>query len=156
MLIPSSISFVVLLGIVFAISCVGEHKGDVAESIIAMERAALDRWGKGDPWGFTEISADEVTYFDIATERRVDGLEALREHYAPWEGKISIDHYEMINPKVQVHGNTAVLTFSLVDYTPTSEGSTQEVYWNSTEVYSQINGEWKIIHTHWSKPKTPE
>jgi hypothetical protein len=84
-----------------------------------MERSALDRWGKGDPWGFTEISADQVTYFDPATRRRLDGLEDLREFYAALEGKICIQRYEMIHPKVQIHGDTAVLTFNLIDYLPT-------------------------------------
>jgi len=155
-LLKYSILVIVLLGLVFTISRSKEHKGDVAKKIFAMERAALDRWGKGDPWGFTEISADEVTYFDTGTERRVDGLEALRRLYAPREGKISIERYEMINPKVQAHDDTAVLTFNLIDYVPTQEGSIREVCWNSTEVYSRINGEWKIIHTHWSRPKPQE
>lgn len=34
------------------------------ETIIALERAALDRWGKGDPKGFLETYAPDVTYFD--------------------------------------------------------------------------------------------
>lgn len=37
-----------------------------ADEVIALERAALDRWGKGDPKGFLEIYAPEVTYFDRA------------------------------------------------------------------------------------------
>jgi hypothetical protein len=148
--------FIGFLGLVFVLSCSGEPKNEVSETIISLERAALDRWGKGDPWGFTEISAQEVTYFDTGTEQRVDGLKALKELYAPREGKIKIERYDMINPKVQLHGNTAVLTFNLIDYMPTAEGSIREVYWNSTEVYSRINGEWKIIHTHWSKPKWQE
>jgi ketosteroid isomerase-like protein len=156
MSILHSVLFVVPLGLVLATSSSGDRQDDVAENIIAMERAALDRWGKGDPWGFTEISADEATYYDTETERRVDRLEALRKLYAPREGKIRIERYEMINPKVQMHGDTAVLTFNLIDYVPTSEGSTREVYWNSTEVYSRIDGEWKIIHTHWSQPKSEE
>jgi hypothetical protein len=154
MLILHSILFIAPIGLFFAISCSGEREDDVAEKIIAIERAALDRWGKGDPWGFTEISADEVTYYDPDTERRLDGLEALRKFYAAIEGKIRIERYEMINPKVQIHGDTAVLTFNLIDYIPTSEGSTREEYWNSTEVYSQIDRKWKIIHTHWSKPES--
>jgi hypothetical protein len=28
---------------------------------------AMERWRKGDPWGFIEISAPEVTYFDTGT-----------------------------------------------------------------------------------------
>lgn len=71
----------------------------VSEKAIASERAALDRWGKGDPWGFTGISADEVTYFDTGTERRLDGIESLKQLYASREGKIKIERYEMLNPK---------------------------------------------------------
>jgi hypothetical protein len=123
---------------------------DVAEVIAALERAALDRWGKGDPWGFTEISADEVTYFDTGTEQRVDGLEELKGLYAPREGKIKIERYDILNPRVQVHGNTAVLTFNLIDHVRTTAGLTEEVSWNATEVYCMIDRKWKIIHTHWS------
>ena len=135
-----------------SISCGGEPVEDVAETIIAMERAALDRWGNGDPSGFLEINAPEVTYFDPDLERRLDGLEALRDLYAPLEGLIHIDRYEMINPKVQVHGDTAVLTFNLISYNSSDEpgGWTVTSRWNTTEVYSRIDGEWKIISTHWS------
>ena len=36
----------------------------VAATVLAMERAALDRWCQGDPSGFLEITAPEVVYFD--------------------------------------------------------------------------------------------
>ena len=39
--------------------------------IVAMERAALDRWGAGDPQGYLEIMAPGVTYFDPVQPRRV-------------------------------------------------------------------------------------
>ena len=145
--------FALLFGTVLTTACLEKRETNLTQKIIAMERKALDRWGKGDPWGYTDISAEEVTYFDTSTEKRKDGLEALKRYYKSLEGKIKIDHYEMIDPKVQIHGNTAVLTFNLIDYEPNDDGSFSETYWSSTEVYSRIDGEWKIIHTHWSKPK---
>jgi len=133
----------------------GVHDNErISAEIIAIERAALNRWGKGDPWGFTEISADEVTYFDTGTKRRTDGIEALRQLYLPREGRIKIERYDMLNPKVQVHENTAVLTFNLIDYVLTPEGTTKEVRWNATEVYCKMDGQWKIIHTHWSHTRS--
>lgn len=36
----------------------------IKELIIGLEKAALTRWGKGDPDGFLEISAPDVVYFD--------------------------------------------------------------------------------------------
>ena len=120
-------------------------KADVESFILSRERAALDRWGKGDPSGFLEISSPDVVYFDPFLERRLDGLQALAEYYEKLRGQIRIDCDEMIDPKVQVCGETAVLTFNYVSYT----GKTQ-MRWNCTEVYQHRDGRWLIIQTHWS------
>jgi uncharacterized protein (TIGR02246 family) len=124
-----------------------------------MERAALDRWGKGDPQGFFEIMAADQTYFDPITEKRIDGQAALRRYIAPFTGKIKIERVEMIDPKVQQSGDIAVLTFNLVDYgAQLGDGPKTTARWNSTEVYQRINGLWKILHSHWSyvKPELSE
>jgi hypothetical protein len=113
--------------------------------IIAIERSELERWCKGDPWGFVENSAEEITYFDPDLERRLDGLEDFRKLMASVEGKIKIDRYELINPKVQIHGDTAVLTFNLIDFFTTPKGSKKESRWNSTEVFSRINGKGFLV-----------
>jgi ketosteroid isomerase-like protein len=135
-------------------SCgLGAHD-DSPGSIIALERAALDRWGKGDPKGYYEIMASEETYFDPTTAKRVDGFEALKAHIAPFDGKIAIDRYEMIDPKVQREGNVAILTFNLDDSGARIAGVDQGTqHWNSTEVFRRIDGNWKIVHSHWSYVK---
>lgn len=117
----------------------------IADEIIALERAALDRWGAGDPSGYLEISAPEVTYFDPFIERRIEGLDALSAWYAPLRGTIHIDRYELVSPKVQVYGETAVLTFNLVSHS----GATT-MRWNCTEVYRLGEAGWRIVQTHWS------
>jgi ketosteroid isomerase-like protein len=124
------------------------------ESIVALERGALDRWGKGDPKGYYDLMAGSVTYFDPTTDKRVDGFAALKAHFAPFEGKIAIDRYEMIEPKVQREGNLAILTFNLVDSGARVAGVDQGTQrWNSTEVYQRVDGTWKIVHSHWSYVK---
>ena len=57
--------------------------------IISLERAALNRWSKGDPSGFLEISAPDVVYFDPFQERRLDGLGALTGYYESLRGKFN-------------------------------------------------------------------
>ncbi len=118
---------------------------DISSTIISMESAALDRWGRGDPGGFLEISAPDVVYFDPYREKRVDGLQALTDLYRSFWGQIHIDHYELLNPLVQVCEEAAVLTFNYVSYT-----GSQEDRWNCTEVYRRDKGRWQIIQTHWS------
>ena len=67
----------------FAVAGGGGEAADkqVAETVLALERAALDRWGNGDPDGYLEISAPQVTYFDPTQKQRLDGLPALGELY---------------------------------------------------------------------------
>ena len=117
----------------------------IAATILALERASLDRWGKGDPSGFLEISAPDVVYFDPFQERRIDGLDALTRLYESIRGQVRIDRYELINPKVQLCGDAAVLTFNYVSYTGEKQNR-----WNCTEVYRRMDGAWRIIQTHWS------
>ncbi len=117
----------------------------ISSTIIAMETAALERWGRGDPSGFLEICAPDVVYFDPYREVRVDGLEALTALYKTFWGQIHIDRFELLNPLVQVRGDMAVLTFNYVSW---SGDSTDR--WNCTEVYRRDNDRWLIIQTHWS------
>ncbi len=118
---------------------------DDTQTIIALEKAALDRWGKGDPTGFLEISAPDVVYFDPFLERRIDGWEALANLYQPLTGQVHVDRYELLNPKVQLCGDMGVLTFNYVSY-----GGESQSRWNCTEVYRRGAEGWRIIQTHWS------
>ena len=118
----------------------------IAQTIIAMERAALERWGRGDPSGFLEISAPDVVYFDPFQERRLNGIDELRTLYESIRGTTSVASFELVDPHVQLSGNMAVLTFNYV-----AEGSNEATNrWNCTEVYRREGSEWRIIQTHWS------
>jgi ketosteroid isomerase-like protein len=115
---------------------------------------ALDRWIMLEPEGYLDIQAPEVTYFDPFTERRVDGLDAMQVRLAPMKKMkppFTDPRCDMIDPKVQRHGDVALLTFNLVNYGKLA-GAPERVLarWNSAEVYGRIGGTWKIIHSHWS------
>jgi len=116
--------------------------------IIGMEKSALEKWNKGDPSGFLEISAKDVVYFDPFTEQRLNGIEKLTKLYNSMRGQIKVDKYDMINPNVQSVKNMAVLTYNLVSISGDSIHK-----WNCTEVYRIDNKKWKIIQTHWSLTK---
>jgi ketosteroid isomerase-like protein len=144
----------VVLAHLIGAGCRTSANGDAAQTIIAMEQRALERWGKGDPDGYFEIMAPDTTYFDPTLARRADGVGALRAIIDPFRGKIQIERSEMIDPKVQQQGDVAVLTFNLISHgARVGDGAKGDVRWNSTEVYQRIAGEWKIIHSHWSYTK---
>jgi ketosteroid isomerase-like protein len=142
---------IVLVAFVGAISCNRSADDFQPDTIIALERGALDRWGKGDPQGFFDIMASDQTYFDPATPKRIDGQDALKKYVAPFTGKISIEKMEMIDPRVQRSGDLAVLTFNLVSHGAQFDGGPKRsARWNTTEVFQRLNGSWKIVHSHWS------
>lgn len=128
---------------------------NVTEHIISLERSALDRWIRADPDGYISLYAKDATYFDPFREKRIDGLDELNSRVSAMRGAtlpFTEPRYDMINPVVQADGNTAVLTYNLVNYgKPT--GITKETVlarWNATQVYRQIDGVWRLAHTHWS------
>lgn len=129
----------------------GPVQGDAELEVLALERAALDRWGDGDPGGFIELVSEDYTYFDPSLERRIDGADRLREYLERIRGKVSIDRDEIIEPRVQVVGEAAVLTFNYKSYDTQPDGSeTLGAHWNSTEVYAREGEGWRLVSTHWS------
>lgn len=127
-----------------------QSEQELTSTIIAMECAALDRWGKGDPSGFLEICALDVVYFDPYQEMRIDGLEALAQYYKTIWGQVRFDRFELLNPRVQVGSELAVLTFNYASYT-----GDKASHWNCTEVYRYEGSGWLIIQTHWSYTRHP-
>jgi ketosteroid isomerase-like protein len=120
------------------------------ELIMATEKAALDRWSNGDTTGFIELGTDEMTYFDPTLDTRLDGGDAFNKYLTSIHGKFHIDRHEILNPKVQLHGDVGILTFNLNNYSKDGKITSR---WNSTEVYRRIKGEWKLVHSHWSNTK---
>ena len=120
---------------------------DVEQTILAKERQALDHWSAGDPLGFAVNFADDVTYFDdISAQTRINGLEEMRKYFTTLAGKIPPHTYEIVDPKVQVYGDIAIST---LHYHPIIDGE-QGPPWKATDVYRLIDGEWRVVHAHWS------
>ncbi len=122
------------------------NKEQLAAALIAAERAALEQWNQGNPSGYLDIYAPNITYFDPFQEKRFDGFEQMRTLYESLRGTIRVDRYEMIDPHVEVSESMAVLTYNLNSYCG------QEVFrWNCTEVFQLgEDSQWKIVHNHWS------
>jgi ketosteroid isomerase-like protein len=121
------------------------------QSILARERSALDRWAQGTAFGYVEIDADDVTYFDdIGAHTRVDGIAAMRAYADSLEGKIPPHRYEVVDPKVQLYGDVGILTLRYHAYAVDGKPLAR---WKATSVYRRLAGEWRIVHAHWSTVK---
>jgi ketosteroid isomerase-like protein len=129
----------------------GSERERTVRTIIDMETEALKRWCNGDPDGFLKIIADDYTYFDPFIDSRIDGFDAIKEAYDSLRGKVNAEKFELIDPRVQLGEDIAVLTFNFKSYSGSDSGGLIErSHWHATEVYGNIKRRWKLISTHWS------
>ncbi|MFB3779291.1 MAG: DUF4440 domain-containing protein [Bryobacteraceae bacterium] len=118
------------------------------QAILAQERKALDHWAQGNPLGYLDVDASDVTYFDdIAAQTRIDGLDAMRNYFTSLVGQIPVHRYEIIDPKVQLYGDVGILTFRYQAFAPDGQPHGP---WKATSVYRLTDGEWRIVHANWS------
>jgi hypothetical protein len=139
----------VLVGAVAAALCsvlaAADGNEATAREVLALERTTLDGWQMGNPDPLLAISDPDITYFHVVTDKRLDGLPAVRALFEGYRGRPLFDSYEMADPKVQSSGDTAVLTYTLVRHVGTAT-----TRWNATQVYQRKKEGWRIIHSHWS------
>ena len=65
---------------------------------------------------------------------------------------IKIDDFRILNrdflePKLQVYGNTAIASYTLMITRVEKSGITRKVH-NETRVLVKQSGQWKIVHVH--------
>ncbi len=123
-----------------------EYIGD-SKAILETEKQALDKWINRNVWCYLNLFAPYATYFDQTTKMKLIGFDAIKAYIEPWDGKIYAPRYEMINVDIKVIGNVGVLSYNLYNF---NESNDTTALWNSSEIYEKINGDWKIIHSHWS------
>ena len=127
----------------------GDSEAEVGRQLLALERQAMEGWLKGNPDSDLARSDATVVYIHPAAEKRLEGLAALTELFERYRGRALFDSYEILDPKVQVSGDVAVLSFIL----ECRNGSATSRY-DASEVYRHKNSEWRLIHAHWSKART--
>jgi ketosteroid isomerase-like protein len=124
-----------------------------AQTILAQERRALDRWAQGKPVQYFDRWAEDLTYFDdLGAHRRIDGIVAMRDYAASLEGKIPPHHFELVDPSVQLYGDIGIVTLR---YEPFDANGAPLQRWKATLVYRRTGSEWRVVHAHWSMVKEP-
>ena len=140
-----------LCSVFFLGSCATKEENvsieDIKKEIIELEKKALDEWANGSTSNFALNFAADATYFDdIAAQEGIEGIENLKKYFASLEGKVPKHTYELINPKIQVYGDIAILTMW---YKGTLDSQVLPA-WKATSVYQLKADTWKVIHANWS------
>ncbi len=149
-------NFILLLSFSFILNscCTKQEQAsndEIEQTILALERQALNNWSKGDPIGFSKNFAVDATYFDdIGAQMRIDSIEEVKNYFASLDGQIPAHKYELVIPKVQVYGDIAILT---LQYHAMSLDNEPGPPWKATSVYRLTDGDWKVVHANWSLVK---
>jgi len=120
----------------------------IVDAIIAREKASVEAWRKKDKAFFADFLADDCTYYGpnspyLETEPKVNFLPKFEQMTEMFK---YVD-FQMYNPRVQVYGDTAVLTYNT---SVMINMGGQPVSYNGkmTSVYVKQGNTWRVVHGH--------
>lgn len=120
----------------------------IAAQVIARERAAFEAWQKKDKAFYADYMADDATYFGpqspyLEVEPKTNFLPKF-EQYAEM---FKYQDFQMYNPRVQVYGDTAILTYNS-QIMATLGGQSVSYTGKMTSVYVKQGNTWRVVHGH--------
>ncbi|WP_294124260.1 nuclear transport factor 2 family protein [Sphingomonas sp.] len=128
----------------------------VAAEVIALTRAQWASDMAGQPAAQQMASvADDYTEFNADYPTRIDGkaMATRITEITPYEKTVFAD---MQNAKVQVYGDTAILTYNYAGITRGADGKTEPNLAKSTRVYVREGGHWMLVHANFAPVRGPD
>lgn len=134
-----------------------ETRDEITRALVARERASAEAWQRKDKAFFADYMAEDSTYFGpmspyLETDPKVNFLPKF-EQYAE---RYKVVDWQMYNPRVQLYGDTAVLTYNLQS-TLDLGGRPMQYTSKVTQVYVRQGNAWRVVHGHESlNPGAPQ
>ena len=129
----------------------GEADKQVADGVIAITKAQWAAEADKDIATAMKNVADEYTEFNPETPVRLDGKAInMRIGEALTTGSGRSISAEMANPKVQVYGDVAILSYNYVGAAKDKDGEIEQIRAKSTRVYVKKNGQWMLVHANFA------
>ena len=131
----------------------------VGDDIIALVKA---QWASemSDPSNFAEQFkniAEDYTEFNGEYATRLDGKSMIMKLSEPGgKDPNRTAAAEMLNPKVQVYGDVAILTYNFAGVSKNKDGETKSNRAKSTRVYAKQAGQWKLVHANFAPDPQPK
>ena len=145
--VPFCVCLVLALGVIATEAA----SKDVADEIISITKAQWAAEMKKDSSTAMKNIASDYTEFNFTYPTRLDGKE-LNQRLAEAQVAASGDLIaaEMANEKVQVYGDTAILTYNFIGAVKEKDGTVQPLRAKSTRVYIRENNRWMLVHANFA------
>ncbi|MEU6230908.1 nuclear transport factor 2 family protein [Streptomyces sp. NPDC047042] len=134
-----------------------ERQEAIGEAVLELEKSFNERWSVGANRGYLDNYAEEISCFDRVLKELIVGRDTVIAHIESLYSNPHIVRNEYRNPVVNVNdsGDFAVLAYNLDTYVLDDNGKERQLRaWNATEAYRLIDGEWRILHSHWAFTQT--
>ncbi len=144
------LNFMIILGLI--LTAPTSAIADVADDVIALAKAQWAAELANAPASkVMETVADDYTEFNPQYPTRLDG-KVLNKKFAEAaeKDKAKLVVAEMANPKVQVYGDVAILTYNFMGATQNTDGTISQTTAKSTRVYAKKNGDWMLVHANFA------
>jgi ketosteroid isomerase-like protein len=137
----------ILLALPFGASPATAQGSDAAAKILALENKWNIAYQQRDVAAMSSILADD---FIITVE---DGDTYSKSGYIAHAGdtRTKVDVSELLDMKVRLHGNTAVVTGQYHEV-GSEKGKRYEYHDRLTDTWMLIDGRWQVIASHYSVP----
>ena len=130
---------------------------EVADEIMKIVKA---EWAAMNQKNFTEAAknwADDFTQFNDAFATRLEGKASALTMEQSWvKGGGENLFAEMLNPKVQVYGDVAILSYNYAGIDMSKDGKVEPGRAKSTRVYVKQNGKWMLVHANFAPEPLPK
>jgi ketosteroid isomerase-like protein len=129
----------------------------VAAEVVAIVKAqwAAENQNRPAAQSWSRI-ADDYTEFNPQVPTLVEGKALAGRFYdASLQGGGKGLVSEMLNPHVQVYGDTAILTYNYAGLNQDREGKIENSLAKSTRVYVRQNGQWMLVHANFAPVVPP-
>ena len=123
---------------------------DVLKELISLEEKCATYFNQKNIPEILKHFADDVSGFSSTEHDRFKGIEELKKTFEYYLTEAETVSYEIIEPEASRFGNTAILSFYWRVTLKTGKKRV-EIPGRGSHIYHLIDGEWKIVHEHFSR-----
>lgn len=129
------------------IEAFGELQGE-ARALLLITQRILEAMYAGDTDAYAALVAEDVSANEYyIAPYRVDGLSFHLDLIAAGANGAPT-RLDLLSPRVQLYGDTGVVTYTLLKTTISSDGAATFSTINEARVFAKIDGNWKMVHLH--------
>ena len=119
------------------------------EEVLALTRRMLDAMYTADPTVHRDHCAEDMSSYEwYIAPQRIDGA-VFHLKLIEAGGNGAPGRLDILTPRVQVYGETAIVNYTLLKTTLGEAGGAAEfATMNETRVFVKLDGVWKMVHLH--------